>query len=189
MSFSQIYKIYPLQGYEINPISVSLQKASTMIWETINIMTESGGTVRAQAPVIVSASQATDIPAFYADWFFDQLGKGYSARTNPFNGMKSYFFYARTQLIIFWSKNPCPLLPYLEKLRERVFAATSTTHSTTTRPKGSNATFCRSTNGVKPSSAFFMYIGQIVYHMLVRYTKTDLIDQRRGVAARSGTDW
>ena len=32
--------------------------------------------VDAQAPIIVSASRSTDIPAFYADWFFDRLKKG-----------------------------------------------------------------------------------------------------------------
>ena len=90
-----------------------------MVWETIDITTESGVTVRAQAPVIVSASRATDIPAFYADWFFDRLEKGYSVWTNPFNGAKSYVSYARTRLVVFWSKNPRPLLPHLEKLREK----------------------------------------------------------------------
>lgn len=90
-----------------------------MSWETIDITTESDETVRAQAPVIVSASRATDIPAFYADWFFDRLEKGYSVWTNPFNGAKSYVSYARTRLVVFWSKNPRPLLPHLEKLREK----------------------------------------------------------------------
>lgn len=90
-----------------------------MSWETIDITTESGETVRAQAPVIVSASRATDIPAFYADWFFDRLEKGYSVWTNPFNGAKSYVSYARTRLVVFWSKNPRSLLPHLEKLREK----------------------------------------------------------------------
>lgn len=90
-----------------------------MSWETIDITTESGETMRAQAPVIVSASRATDIPAFYADWFFDRLEKGYSVWTNPFNGAKSYVSYARTRLVVFWSKNPRPLLPHLEKLREK----------------------------------------------------------------------
>jgi hypothetical protein len=32
-------------------------------------------------PVIVSASRSTDIPAFYADWFFHRLKVGYSAWT------------------------------------------------------------------------------------------------------------
>ena len=29
------------------------------------------------APVILSASRSTDIPAFYAKWFFDRMAEGY----------------------------------------------------------------------------------------------------------------
>ncbi len=78
-----------------------------------------GVPVKAQAPIIVSASRSTDIPAFYADWFFDRLGKGYSAWTNPFNGVKSYISYDLTRFIVFWSKNPEPLIPYLHILKEK----------------------------------------------------------------------
>ena len=69
-----------------------------------------------QVPVIVSASRSTDIPAFYADWFFHRLKVGYSAWTNPFNGVKGYVSYKNTRFIVFWSKNPRPLLPYLDQL-------------------------------------------------------------------------
>ena len=58
-------------------------------------------------------------PAFYCDWFFHRLEKGYSAWTNPFNGVKSYVAYDQTRFIVFWSKNPHPLLKYLPKLKER----------------------------------------------------------------------
>ena len=40
------------------------------------------------APVILSASRSTDIPAFYAKWFFDRLAEGYCVWTNPFNQQK-----------------------------------------------------------------------------------------------------
>ena len=73
-----------------------------------------------QVPVIVSASRSTDIPAFYADWFFYRLDKaGYSAWTNPFNGVRSYISYKNTRFIVFWSKNPRPLLEYLSVLERR----------------------------------------------------------------------
>lgn len=78
-----------------------------------------GQIVEAQTPVIVSASRSTDIPAFYADWFFKRLEIGYSAWTNPFNGVKSYVSYDKTRFIVFWSKNPRPLLDYLHILEER----------------------------------------------------------------------
>lgn len=87
-------------------------------WEHTDIIVD-GQPVKAQAPIIVSASRSTDIPAFYADWFFDRLKKGYSAWTNPFNGVKSYVSYDKTRFIVFWSKNPRPLLPYLDYLKER----------------------------------------------------------------------
>lgn len=90
-----------------------------MSWDKINIQRENGDRVEAQAPLIVSASRSTDIPAFYAAWFFHRLKVGYSAWTNPFNGVKSYVSYQNTRFIVFWSKNPHPLLGHLDYLRER----------------------------------------------------------------------
>jgi hypothetical protein len=63
-------------------------------WKPTEIIIN-GNPVKAQAPLIVSASRSTDIPAFYADWFFNRLEKGYSAWTNPFNGVKSFVSYER----------------------------------------------------------------------------------------------
>lgn len=88
-------------------------------WKKIQIKRENGDTVDAQVPIIVSASRSTDIPAFYADWFFHRLKVGYSAWTNPFNGVKSYVSYKDTRFIVFWSKNPRPLLQHLDYLKER----------------------------------------------------------------------
>ena len=90
-----------------------------MVWTKNKIRLDSGEIVDAQSPIIVSASRSTDIPAFYADWFFNRLERGYSAWTNPFNGSKCYISYQNTRFIVFWSKNPKPLIPYLAKLRAR----------------------------------------------------------------------
>ena len=87
--------------------------------DKIRIMNDSGVSVEAQAPVIVSASRSTDIPAFYAEWFFERLKRGYSVWTNPFNGAPMYISYQNTQFIVFWSKNPRPLLEKLDYLKER----------------------------------------------------------------------
>ena len=87
--------------------------------EKIIIRTDSGEQVEAQAPVIVSASRATDIPAFYADWFFDRLDKGYAMWRNPYNGVDYPISFANTRFIVFWSKNPQPLIKHLPKLKER----------------------------------------------------------------------
>lgn len=85
----------------------------------ISILNDNGLRVDAIAPVIVSASRSTDIPAFYADWFFERLKRGYSVWTNPFNGVASYISYINTRFIVFWSKNPRPLLPHLDYLNEK----------------------------------------------------------------------
>lgn len=78
--------------------------------DKISIVTDNGEVAEAHSPVIVSASRSTDIPGFYADWFLHRLKVGYSAWTNPFNGVKSYVSYTNTKIIIFWSKNPQSLL-------------------------------------------------------------------------------
>ena len=88
-------------------------------WQKIQIQRDNGMRAEAQAPVIISASRSTDIPAFYADWFFHRLKVGYSAWTNPFNGVKSFVSYKKCCFIVFWSKNPKPLLEHLDELKER----------------------------------------------------------------------
>ena len=88
-------------------------------WSKESLPRENGEIVQMQIPEIVSASRSTDIPAFYADWFFHRLKVGYSAWTNPFNGVKSYVSYKNTRFIVFWSKNPKPLLNHLDYLKER----------------------------------------------------------------------
>ena len=88
-------------------------------WDKEILPRENGELVQMQVPEIVSASRSTDIPAFYADWFFHRLKVGYSAWTNPFNGVKSYVSYQNTRFIVFWSKNPQPLLNHLDDLKER----------------------------------------------------------------------
>ncbi len=87
--------------------------------QTLSLRDDNGTEILAQAPMIVSASRATDIPAFYADWFFHRLEKGYVRWRNPFSGQDSYVSFANTRFIVFWSKNPEPLLPYLPILKTR----------------------------------------------------------------------
>lgn len=88
-------------------------------WDHIEIQTEQGNKVKAQAPLIVSASRSTDIPAFYCDWLFHRMKIGYSVWRNPFNNSPLYVSYSKVRFIIFWSKNPRPLLPYLDYLKEK----------------------------------------------------------------------
>jgi DNA repair photolyase len=78
-----------------------------------------GERVEATAPVIISASRSTDIPAFYTKWFFNRLAKGYCAWYNPFNQQKMYISFERCRVIVFWTKNPAPIIPYLPELDKR----------------------------------------------------------------------
>jgi len=87
--------------------------------EKFQILTDNNQEVIAQTPVIISASRSTDIPAFYSDWFFYRLKKGYLKWKNPFNGIPLYVSFAETRLIVFWSKNPEPIIKYLDYLDEK----------------------------------------------------------------------
>lgn len=90
-----------------------------MATEKIIIENEQGIQVEAMVPVIISASRSTDIPAFYAKWFFNRLAKGYCAWYNPFNQQKMYISFERCRVIVFWTKNPAPIIPYLPELDKR----------------------------------------------------------------------
>jgi len=85
--------------------------------EKRRVILDSGEQANAAFPVIVSASRSTDIPAFYSEWFFYRMNRGYSAWINPFNGKKHYIGYSDTKFIVFWSKNPRPLLGHLDYLK------------------------------------------------------------------------
>lgn len=63
---------------------------------------------RAQdSQIVLSASRRTDIPAFYMDWFMDQIHCGKFEVTNPYNGRVSTVPASpdRVHTIVFWSKN------------------------------------------------------------------------------------
>ena len=88
-------------------------------WDKASVQTDSG-LVSGIAPVIISASRATDIPAFYGEWFAGRLAAGYLAWKNPFNRQqKQIISFAKTRVVVFWSKNPAPLERYLDQLDER----------------------------------------------------------------------
>lgn len=66
--------------------------------------------------MIVSASRRTDIPAFYAEWFMNRLTEGYVLVKNPRNPRRSsrvLLTPAVVDCIVFWTKNPRPMLDKL----------------------------------------------------------------------------
>lgn len=91
-----------------------------MIWKKIDIENDLGEVVSAQAPVIVSASRSTDIPTFYADWFVERWQKGYVKWKNPFNGVFSYASFKNTRIVVFWTKNPKPMMKHLDFLKKNI---------------------------------------------------------------------
>lgn len=87
-----------------------------MVFEKKIIHTDSGEIVEAMAPIIISASRSTDIPAFYAQWFINRLKVGYCVWINPFNRKPIYVSFKQCRVVVFWTKNPQPLLPLLHEL-------------------------------------------------------------------------
>lgn len=83
------------------------------------IITQYGKEVEAVAPMILSVSRATDVPAFYSEWFFKSLERGYCLWRNPFNGVDAYVSLNDVRFVVFWSKNPKPLIPHLSLLKEK----------------------------------------------------------------------
>lgn len=79
-----------------------------------------GKRVAALAPVVLSASRATDIPAFYGDWFMNRIRAGFFQWANPFHaGQIQTVSTAKVRVIVFWTKNPSGILPHLDELDRR----------------------------------------------------------------------
>ncbi len=71
--------------------------------------------------MIISASRRTDIPAFYSEWFFNRIKEGYVLVPNPFNSKmisKVNLDPAVVDCIVFWSKNPAPMINKLDRLKD-----------------------------------------------------------------------
>lgn len=74
----------------------------------------------AVCPIIISASRATDIPAFYSDWFWNRIRAGYFKWINPFNANQvQVVSISKARVVVFWSKNPKPLIKSLDELDRR----------------------------------------------------------------------
>lgn len=69
--------------------------------------------------MIVSVSRRTDIPALYADWFFNRLTAGFALVRNPFNARQLRqvsLLPADVAGLVFWTRNPAPMLSRLAGL-------------------------------------------------------------------------
>ncbi len=91
-----------------------------MQWKKQKITLLDGSETEAQAPVIISASRATDIPTFYSDWFINRWEAGYIKWTNPFNGKPLYVSFKDVRVVVFWTKNPRPMFKYLDYMDKNI---------------------------------------------------------------------
>ena len=69
--------------------------------------------------MILSVSRRTDIPACYSDWFFERLRESFVYTRNPMNpGQVSRLELSpeTVDCIVFWTKNPHPMLTRLAEL-------------------------------------------------------------------------
>lgn len=89
-------------------------------WEDVAIKRDNGEVVTGKAPVIISASRSTDIPAFYAKWLMNRIERGYCVWYNPFNKSKPYYVsFKNAKVFVFWTKNPKPIIPFLKEIDDR----------------------------------------------------------------------
>lgn len=69
--------------------------------------------------MIVSASRRTDIPSYYSDWFFNRIQEGFVYVRNPMNIHQISKISLSPDVvdgIVFWTKNPSPMLERLKEL-------------------------------------------------------------------------
>ena len=105
----------PVGTHSDPPIPVTCDHQSTL-WG-IQPADKKQGTVTGVHPVIISASRATDIPAFYMDWFLHRYREGYSIWKNPYRqDRRVKVWFDKTRAVVFWTKDPGSLLPHLNTL-------------------------------------------------------------------------
>jgi len=74
--------------------------------------------------MIISASRRSDIPAFHSKWLMECIRKGEVLVPNPFNpGSQRQVSLkpADVDCLVFWTRNPSPMLPFLPELKDRGF--------------------------------------------------------------------
>ncbi len=71
--------------------------------------------------MVLMVSGRCDIVAFYTNWFMNRYREGYIDVRNPFyRKMVSRIYFKDVDLILFCTKNPFPIIPYLKEIKEKV---------------------------------------------------------------------
>lgn len=71
--------------------------------------------------MIINTGQRTDIPAFYSTWLANRLKAGFVCVRNPYNPQQVSRYQLRpdvVDLIGFCTKNPSPMFPHMDLLRD-----------------------------------------------------------------------
>lgn len=71
--------------------------------------------------MIISASRRTDIPTYYSEWFYNRIKEGYVLVRNPMNIHQISKISLSPDVIdgiVFWTKNPVPMLGRISELQE-----------------------------------------------------------------------
>lgn len=71
--------------------------------------------------MILSVSRRTDIPNYYSDWFYERIRDGYLYVRNPMNFHQVSKINLSPEVvdcIVFWTKNPQPMMARLEELAD-----------------------------------------------------------------------
>ena len=86
--------------------------------------------------MILMISGRTDIVAFYTQWLMNRISEGYFLVRNPFNYHQvSRINYEDVDLIMFCTKNPLPIIPYLKDIKKPyVFHVTLTPYNKDIEP-------------------------------------------------------
>lgn len=69
--------------------------------------------------MILSVSRRTDIPSYYSEWFFERLKEGFVYTRNPMNPKQVSRLDLSPETVdcmVFWTKNPAPMLERLAEL-------------------------------------------------------------------------
>lgn len=106
---------------QIKQITASAKLTSDLVilahclWKSIHIEFEKGLSI-----MIIQTGMRTDIPAFYSKWFANRLQEGFVLVRNPYNRTSVTRYEINPEvvdMIGFCTKNPAPMLPYMELLK------------------------------------------------------------------------
>lgn len=80
--------------------------------------------LKGERSMIISASRRTDIPTHYSQWLINRIREGYVIVRNPMNPRQVSRISLSPDVvdgIVFWTKNPLPMMERLDELRDYMY--------------------------------------------------------------------